>query len=160
MPLNSRILLFLHSSLAVWTETGTGTVLFRIASWDCLRKGILEIFVIANKRNTSLLRADQKWYEKRAATGERQGGATTQSCRAVLQPRFVFFSIGVALMSCKVNFHLVRSALQISICLLRIKLKFEGGNLTVHHALQALQLFLRLDLASKWLIAHVRYIKF
>ena len=38
-------------------------------------------------------------------------------------------------------------------------LLFERGNLMVYQALQALQLFLRLDLASKWLIAHVRYIK-
>ena len=38
-------------------------------------------------------------------------------------------------------------------------LLFERGNLMVYHALQALQLFQRLDLASKWLIAHVRHIK-
>ena len=45
-------------------------------------------------------------------------------------------------------------------CLLRFKLKFERGNIMVYQALQALQLFLRLDLASKWPIAHVRYINF
>ena len=40
-------------------------------------------------------------------------------------------------MSCKVNFHLVHSALQTSMCL-RTKLKFERGNLMVYQALQAL----------------------
>ena len=119
--LNSWILPFVHSSFAVWTETGTGMVLFRIASWDCFRKRILYIFEIANKRNASVLRTDQNRCEKRAGTGERLGGGTIQSftpawqwwrnnCRR-LQPRFVLFSTGVALMSCKVNFHLVRSAL-------------------------------------------------
>ena len=34
-----------------------------------------------------------------------------------LRPRSVFSSLGVVLMSCKVNFHVVRSALQNSVCL-------------------------------------------
>ena len=34
-----------------------------------------------------------------------------------LRPRSVLGSFGVVLMSCKVNFHIVRSALQISVCL-------------------------------------------
>ena len=34
-----------------------------------------------------------------------------------LRPRSAFGSFGVVLMSCKVNFHIVRSALQISVCL-------------------------------------------
>ena len=34
-----------------------------------------------------------------------------------LRPRSVFSSFGVVLMSCKVNFHVVRSALQNSVCL-------------------------------------------
>ena len=34
-----------------------------------------------------------------------------------LRPRSVFCSFGVVLMCCKVNFHIVRSALQISVCL-------------------------------------------
>ena len=34
-----------------------------------------------------------------------------------LRPRSGFGSFGVVLMSCKVNFHLVRSALQNSVCL-------------------------------------------
>ena len=44
-------------------------------------------------------------------------------------------------------------------CLLTTKLKFERGNLMVYQVLQAIQLILRLDLGSKWPIAHVRYIK-
>ena len=35
-----------------------------------------------------------------------------------LQPRSVLSSFGVVLMSCKVNFHVVRSALQYSLCVL------------------------------------------
>ena len=36
------------------------------------------------------------------------------------EPQSVLGSIGVMLMSCKVNLHLVRSALQNSICLLKL----------------------------------------
>lgn len=36
-----------------------------------------------------------------------------------LQPRTVLGSFGVMFMSCKVNFHVVRSALHISMCILK-----------------------------------------
>ena len=38
----------------------------------------------------------------------------------MLRPRSVFGSFGVVLMSCKVNFHVVRSALQNLVCLLKL----------------------------------------
>ena len=43
-----------------------------------------------------------------------------------LRPRSVFGSFGVVLMSCKVNFHVVRSALKNSVCLLRVYFCWSG----------------------------------
>ena len=167
--MNSLILLFLHSSLAVWTETGTGTVLFRIASWDRFRKRILYIFVWPINETLAFLeqtKSDAKnargLGRERAVQQRKVVAPSRQKWRNIcqrVQPRSFLFSIGVALMCWKVNFHLVRSALQISMCLLRTKLKFERSILIVYQALQALQLFLYLDSTSKWPITNVRYIK-
>ena len=43
-----------------------------------------------------------------------------------LRTRSVFGSFGVMLMSCKVNFHVVRSAFQNSVCLLSVYLCWSG----------------------------------
>ena len=47
----------------------------------------------------------------------KNGGTAVYSC-LWLQSRSVLGSFGVVLMSCKVNFHVVRSALRNSMCLL------------------------------------------
>ena len=50
-------------------------------------------------------------------TGRNQNRAKQASVDDLVQHRSVFGSIGVVFMSCKVNFHVVRSALEISMCL-------------------------------------------
>ena len=60
---------------------------------------------------------------RRSCAGILQQGLSTDEPRKGrnsclrLRPRSAFGSFGVVLMSCKVNFHIVRSALQISVCL-------------------------------------------
>ena len=65
-----------------------------------------------------------------------------------LQPRSVLGSFGVVLMPCKVNFHLVRSTLQNSMCLLFADQFFYRSYLLRHIRLRSFAVFKNVKLNS------------